>query len=155
MTETIQRAVRAVAVMEAAKGVLALLLASGLLMLMREDLHALALMLVKHAHLNPASSFSRTFVETASGLRGQKLLWIAAAVMAYATLRFVEAWGLFGNRAWAEVLGAVSAGVYIPFEVAELVHAPGWPGALLLLVNCIVVYVMVDALRQRRALAPG
>ena len=75
---------------------------------------------------------------------------LAAGAALYAVVRFVEAWGLYGEKAWAEVLATVSGGIYVPFEVVELLRRPSWHGALLLIVNLVIVALMVGALLQRR-----
>ncbi|MCZ7627423.1 MAG: DUF2127 domain-containing protein [Candidatus Methylomirabilis sp.] len=40
----------------------------------------------------------------------------------YASVRFVEAYGLWLERRWAEWFAAVSGGIYIPFEIYELLY---------------------------------
>lgn len=78
-------------------------------------------------------------------------LWqLAAGVTAYSVLWLFEAYGLFKQRAWAEVLAATSGSVYVPFELMELVNKPSILAALLLALNLAVVAVMVHALRTRR-----
>lgn len=146
-------AVRAVAWLEAAKGVLALLVASGFLSLIHRDVYALGLKLVEHAHLNPASEYPHIFLEFAAHTSDGRLLLLAAGALAYAAVRFVEAYGLFFERAWAEVLAAVSGAIYVPFEVMNLLEEPSWRVVALLSLNLLIVVLMVRALLQRRARA--
>lgn len=143
-------AVRAIALVEAVKGLVVLLAASGLLALVHHDLNALAARLVAHAHLNPASRYPHIFLDAVSHLQQPRLLWLAAGAAGYSALRLLEAWGLYRGRAWAEWLAALSGAIYLPFEVAELLRRPGWLGAGLLLLNLAVVAVMVAALVARR-----
>jgi len=143
-------AIRAVAVFEAFKGVVVLLAASGLLSLIHKDVHAVATTLIEHLHLNPASHYPRIFLDAASNLHDTKLVWLAVGAGVYAVVRLAEAYGLYGEKAWAEVLAAVSGAIYVPFEIAELFHRPTWHGALLLAINLLVVGLMVWALLQRR-----
>jgi uncharacterized membrane protein (DUF2068 family) len=42
----------------------------------------------------------------------------------YIVVRMLEAYGLWNERAWGEWLGALSGGLYIPFEIGHLVHRP-------------------------------
>lgn len=142
--------VRAIAVFEGFKGFLAICAASGLLLLVHEDLHALAVSLVEHTHLNPAAKYPRIFVEAATHLQDSRLVLLALGAGAYSLLRFVEAYGLYREKTWAEALAAVSGAIYVPFEMAELVHRPGWLSVVLLAVNIAIVAIMVRALRQRR-----
>jgi uncharacterized membrane protein (DUF2068 family) len=148
-----RRAIRAVALLEAAKGVLVLLAASGLLALLHEDLHALAARLIEHLHLNPASRVPKIFVDAAAQLDDRHLVLLAVGAAAYAGCRLAEGWGLYHERAWAEWLSAVSGAIYVPFEVANLWRGGGWIDAAALAVNLAVVALMVMALRRRHAAA--
>jgi uncharacterized membrane protein (DUF2068 family) len=145
-----RKAVRAVAAFEAFKGFLALAAASGLLLLVHKDLHDLAVRLVEHAHLNPAAHYPSIFVVAAEHLQNTRFTLIALGAAAYSTLRFIEAYGLHLEAAWAEVLAAASGAIYVPFELAELIHRISWLSAGALVINVIVVVIMVVALLQRR-----
>lgn len=147
------RAIRFVALFEASKGLLVLLAATGLLSLVHSDLHAIAAKLIEHTHLNPASKFPRIFLDAASDLQNSRLLLLALGAAAYSAVRFVEAYGLFYQRAWAEVLAAGSGAVYVPIEVVELLRSATVHGFILLLLNLAVVGVMLQALCSRRRLA--
>ncbi|MCB1956006.1 MAG: DUF2127 domain-containing protein [Rhodocyclaceae bacterium] len=149
------RTVRTIALVEAAKGLVVVLAASGLLSLVHADLHALAARLVAHTHLNPASRYPRIFLDAASQLQNSNLMLLALGAAAYAALRFIEAYGLYRERAWAELLAAVSGAIYVPFEVLRLMREPDALGVALLAINLAVVAVMVHALRQRRRTARG
>jgi len=143
-------AIRIVALFEAAKGALVLMAASGLLLLIHRDVHAVAATIIEHLHLNPASRYPRIFLDAVGDPHNSRLVLLAIGAAAYALVRFVEAYGLYGEKPWAEVLAAVSGSIYVPFELAELVRRPTWPGAVLLALNLIVVGLMVAALLARR-----
>jgi uncharacterized membrane protein (DUF2068 family) len=140
-----------IALFEALKGAVVLLAASGLLTLIHRDVHAVAARIVEHLHLNPASRYPRIFLDAAANLHDGRLLLLAGGAAVYALVRFAEAYGLYRSRAWAEVLAAVSGGIYVPFELGELLRRPTWHGGALLAINVLVVGVMVHALWQRRA----
>ncbi|TCJ12817.1 DUF2127 domain-containing protein [Parasulfuritortus cantonensis] len=144
------RAVEFVALVEGVKGAVVLLAATGLLSLIHRNVFALASALIEHLHLNPAAKYPRIFLDAASHLHETRLLLLAAGAAAYATVRFIEAYGLFRDRKWAEVLAASSGAIYVPFELIELLRRPSWHGMIILLVNLVVVGIMVRALRQRR-----
>lgn len=148
-----RRAIRTVALFEAAKGAVVLLAATGLLALVHHDLAALVVALVQHTHLNPASKYPHILMDAAAHLQHLRLWWLALGACAYSALRFVEAWGLYRERPWAEWLAAVSGGVYIPFEIANVVHERSALSVLLLAANAAVLAVMVRALAGRRARA--
>lgn len=152
---TARRAIRTIAAFEAAKGLVVLLAATGLLSLVHADLGALAARLVRYSHLNPASHYPQILIDAASHLQTPRLLWLAAGAIAYSLLRLVEAWGLYRERAWAEWLAAGGGAIYVPIELAEVLHKPSVLGVVVMAANVAVVAVMVMALRARRAARLG
>ena len=144
---------RTVALFEAAKGALALAAGLGLLSLLHRDVAQLAHALVHHLHLNPDWRLIQDFLRQSDELSRSRELMLAAGAALYASVRFVEAWGLWFQRRWAEWFAAVSGAVYVPFELRELLVRPGWLSVLLLLANLAVVGVMVRALWLRRRTA--
>lgn len=154
-TSAQHRAIRVIAAVEAAKGLVVLLAASGLLGLVHKDLHALAVRLVEHSHLNPASKYPQIFLDAVAHLEQSNLAWLALGAAAYSALRFTEAYGLFRERAWAEWLAALSGAVYLPLELANMARHFSGLGLALMLVNVGVVAVMVWALLQRRRARAG
>lgn len=144
------RAIRWVAALETFKGIVVLLAAFGVLSLIHQDVHQWAATLIEHAHLNPASRYPRIVLDAAQQMNDPRLWQLAAGALAYSLIRLVEAFGLYHERAWAEVLGAVSGAVYVPFEFVTLVQRPSFHSAALLALNVAVVGIMVYALRERR-----
>jgi uncharacterized membrane protein (DUF2068 family) len=144
------KAIRAVAYFEALKGAVVLVAATGLLSLAHRDLYAAAAALIEHAHLNPASKYPQIFLDAVSRWQDSRLLLLAAGASLYSLVRFIEAYGLFFEKAWAEILAALSGAIYVPFEVIELVRRPTWHGGALLALNVAVVAIMVHALLERR-----
>lgn len=140
------RAIRTVALFEAAKGLLVLLAGFGLLSLVHHDAQGFAERLLAHAHLNPASRYPGIFVELTKQLTDSRLVLMAAGAAAYAVVRFIEAYGLWHSRRWAEWFAALSGGIYIPFEVFELYERANWVSAGVLVLNAAVVVVMLGCL---------
>jgi uncharacterized membrane protein (DUF2068 family) len=131
--------VRAVAVFEALKGTLVLLAGFGLLALVHRDLEDLAERLVRHSHLNPASHYPRVFVEAAANTSDSRLRTLAALAFAYSVVRFVEAYGLWHMRAWAEWFAILSGCLYLPVELYELIERPTHLRGLVLFFNAVIV----------------
>lgn len=148
---TNRAALRGVALYEACKGGLVLLLGAGWLTATGQEVQAAAQWLVAQTHLNPASRLPHIFIEAASRPHETHLMWLAAGAGLYALVRLAEAWGLWFDRSWAEVLAAGSGAIYVPFEVGSLLRHPGWGHLLLLLANLGVVALMLWALWQRRS----
>ncbi|MDE2600040.1 MAG: DUF2127 domain-containing protein [Rhodocyclaceae bacterium] len=149
-----REAVRAVALLEAAKGVLAIAAASGLLLLLHKDVAEFALRLVHHTHLNPAAHYPSIFIKAAANLHDSRLLLLAFGAFAYSLLRLIEAYGLFYERTWAEALAAASGAFYVPFEALGLLRHPNVLHFVLLVLNLGIVAFMLYLLWQRRRAGP-
>ncbi|MBT0652408.1 DUF2127 domain-containing protein [Geomobilimonas luticola] len=144
------RGLRAIALLEGAKGALVLLVGFGLLALIHHDLHAAAEQLVRHFHINPASHYPRVFLDLSGRLTDMKLWSMALGAMFYAAIRFAEAYGLWKQRPWAEWFGLLSGGMYIPIELYEVVQGITWPRMTVLAVNGVVVaYLLVVVVRSK------
>ena len=144
---------RAVAVFEALKGAVVLAAGFGLLALVHRDAQHVAEQLVSHLHLNPASRYPRIFLDAAAALTEPQARLLVVGATAYALVRFVEAYGLWRGRRWAEWFAAVSGAIYIPFELYELHQRGGWIAPAALALNILVVALMCRALLRscRRA----
>ena len=138
--------VRAVALFEAAKGTLVLLTGFGALSLIHHDAQRIAEQLVGHLHLNPAKHYPRIFIDTAANLTDVRLWRLATLAAMYGLIRFVEAYGLWLGRRWAEWFAAVSGGIYIPFEIYELLQRATWLAVGALVVNVLIVGLMIHTL---------
>lgn len=142
--------VRAVALLEAAKGALVILAGFGALSLIHRDVQRFAERLVAHLHLNPAKHYPQIFMDAAAHLTDARLWMLAAFAATYGLVRFVEAYGLWLGRRWAEWFAAVSGAIYVPFELYELIHRLTWLSLGALVVNLLVVGLMIHALFRRR-----
>src|SRR5919112_1691773 len=131
--------VRAIAFFEALKGTRVVVAGFGLLALVHRDLEDLAERLVRHSHLNPASHYPRVFVEAAAHTSDSRLRTLAALAFAYSVVRFVEAYGLWHMRAWAEWFAILSGCLYLPVELYELVERPTHLRGLVLFFNAVIV----------------
>ena len=137
-------ALRGVAVFEATKGILVLLLGLGLLRLVHKNLDEFAEQLIRFLHASPGGRLSNLFV-TAAGRTTDKGLWaVAAAAMIYSLVRFAEAYGLSHAREWAEWFALLSGAMYLPWEAYSLLRHPHPIKWVVLLANvAIVVYMLV------------
>ena len=137
---------RAIATVEALKGVIVLVAAAGLVSLVHQNAQAIAEEIVRHFHLNPASRYPRIFIDALTSLNSTRLWALAAGASLYSALRFIEAYGLWQERAWAEWLGVISGGLYVPLEIYELVVGVTPVKVALLLTNLVVVAYLGRAL---------
>lgn len=141
---------RAIAGFEALKGAIALLAGAGLLSVLHRDLHQLAAALIGHIGLNPGGRYPALLLSQVDVLAHENLRVLVLAVAAYAALRFAEAYGLWRSRAWGEWLGALSGGLYIPFELWHWAHRPTWLTSAVVLFNAGVVAYLGWRLWVRR-----
>ena len=131
--------VRALAPFRAVKGAVAVGAGFRLLALVPRDLEDRAERLVRPPHLTPASHYPRVFIDAAAHTSDSRLRTLAALAFVYSTVRFVEAYGLWKMRAWAEWFAIISGCVYLPVEVYELVEKPTLVRAGILVLNALVV----------------
>jgi uncharacterized membrane protein (DUF2068 family) len=131
--------VRAIAFFEAVKGALVLVAGFGLLALVHRDLEDIAERLVRHSHLNPASHYPRVFIEAAANTSDSRLRTLAGLAFVYSAVRFVEAYGLWKMRAWAEWFAIISGFIYLPVEAYELIEKPTLIRAGVLVGNSLIV----------------
>ncbi len=141
---------RVVSIFEATKGLLVLLTGFGLLAYIHQDLHFAAERLVRHFHLNPASRYPRIFLDLAGHVTDAQLWALALFALLYAVVRFVEAYGLWYERHWAEWFAVLTGGIYVPLELFEITRGVTWPKVTLLIVNAGIVAYLSLILYQSR-----
>lgn len=140
-----------VALFEGAKGALVLLAGFGLLTLINKNLNLVAEKLVRRFHLNPASHYPQIFIDAAKHTTNMRLWILAASALLYTMVRFVEAFGLWKQRAWAEWFAILTGGMYIPVEIYELMRRVTWPKIVVLVINvAIVIYLAYELDRRSR-----
>ena len=146
--------IRTVALFEAAKGLLVLLVGFGLLALVHRDVDAVAAAIVRQLHLNPARHYPQIFLKAAERLNDTRLPFLAAGAFAYAMLRFVEAYGLWYERHWAEWLAIGSGALYLPVELYGFFRHRTLLHAAVFVVNAAIVlgvlYVRLSEGRRAR-----
>jgi len=139
---------RGIATLELAKGMIVLLAACGVLLLMqREDPWDIADGLLRLLHISPDHHFAQVFLDWADSLTSAKIWTVAAAALSYSILRFLEAYGLWYARAWAEWIALISGSLYLPFEIYKLIHKQNLFHISVFLVNVAIVLYMVYALK--------
>jgi len=136
-------ALRAVAVMEAVKGLIVFGAGFGLLALLHHDARHVAESLVTRLHVDPTRHYAGVFLDLASHLNDARLWGLAGLALVYSTVRGLEAYGLWMNRRWAAWLGAASGAIYVPVECYELWTKPGAIKAATLAFNVLVVAYLV------------
>jgi uncharacterized membrane protein (DUF2068 family) len=134
--------VHLIAVFEAVKGTLGLVAGFGILSLIHRNIAAFADDLIETMHLNSESHLAHRIVETVTKLNPSNIKIFFLISLLYAAIRFIEAYGLWRLRAWAEWFAIISGSLYVPIEVYEIFQKPTIFRVAVLLVNIsIVVYL--------------
>ncbi|WP_449446280.1 DUF2127 domain-containing protein [Thermomonas brevis] len=136
-----------IAVVEAVKGALALLAASGLELLGPAPLQRWIHELIVRFQLDPNHG-AIAWLVGAINPGGVHLAALVAAL--YGAMHLLEGWGLWRAKAWASWLGCITVALYLPFDVYALAKHPGWLSLVVVAVNLAVLWVLARDLVIRR-----
>ena len=139
-----------VAGFEATKGFVVLAAGLGLFHLLHKDVGDAAERLVRHLHLDVDRKYPRIFIEAADRIDDAHLRMLAIVALLYSVVRFVEGYGLWRDRRWAEWFAVISGAIYLPLEIYKLWEAFTWLHVSVLLVNCIVVVYLMQVLVRKQ-----
>ena len=135
--------IRAVASLELTKGLVVLLLGFGAVSLVHKDAWDVAEAVLRFLHVNPERHYAQVFLNLADNVTDARLWALAAGAASYSIIRFVEAYGLWNERIWAEWFALISGALYVPFESYELVRRPTMVHLTVLLINLGIVFFML------------
>lgn len=143
---------QAVAGYEFVKGVFVALMGICALLLVHKDAWLIAESLLALLHISTDRHSAQLFLDFADNITDARL-WAAARIsFAYSVLRFIEAYGLWRCRTWAEWVAFGSGTLLIPLEIRELFRGVTLVRCAVLLGNlAIVAYVLYVILANRRA----
>lgn len=136
-----------IAILEAVKGALALLAASGLELIGPVPLHRWVEALITHFQLDPSNG-AMAWLAQAINPGSVHLAALVAAL--YGIVHLIEGWGLWRAKAWASWLGCIAASLYLPFDIYALALHRHWLEAVVVAVNLLVVWVLARDLLVRR-----
>jgi uncharacterized membrane protein (DUF2068 family) len=122
----------------------------GLLHLLHKDVHRIVYEFISKVHLNPAQKYPKIFIDLADNITDSKLWFIAGLALIYSAFRFVEGYGLWRQRVWAEWLAVVSGAIYLPIEIYEVFTKASFVRIFALVANIVVVVVVAYVLIQKR-----
>jgi hypothetical protein len=115
-----------VATLEAAKGLLVLLLGLGLLDLLHRDVEEAAENLLSYLRIGVDRRVARVSLDAASKLTDARLWALTGTAVAYAGVRFTEAWGLWNRRQRdIEYVSALALGWPVKSDKAEATYEHG------------------------------
>jgi uncharacterized membrane protein (DUF2068 family) len=135
---------RTIAMFEVTKGAIVLLLGCGLFHLMHKNLDDVVERLVQVLHLNPEGKLSNLFFELASHASDRNLWALALGTLAYASVRSIEAYGLWREREWAQWFSLLSTALYLPPELYWMFRDPSWLKCAVLVTNIAIFLFMLS-----------
>jgi uncharacterized membrane protein (DUF2068 family) len=142
---------RTIAVFEAAKGVLAAAAGTGILSLRHTDLHAATDAFLLRHHIDPERHYTRLFIESVARATHTHVGQVVAICFAYALIRYVEAYGLWLGKHWAEWFAVISAAIYLPIELQHVFHRVTVLNTGVMSFNIVIILYLVRLLSQQRA----
>lgn len=130
---------RLIIIEKAFLGCLALALSAGLLSLVNKDMGAVAVQSAAVLNLDADNRFLMLAMDYLTNARVSILIGVSVVGFFYAGLNFVEAYGLAKRYRWAEYLTVIATGMFIPFEIYEVIDqlTPLRLGALV--INVLIV----------------
>lgn len=139
----------ALALIEGFKGVIALLLVTGVYLLSGQDLHAIMLEKMQSWSISEQSHYAQWLLMLADKVSQGRVPMFTSLALLYASFRFVMAYGLWLQLRWTEWFAFVSGCLYIPFELYAIyqdVHKlSSW---MILLFNLMVVSYLYWVLKR-------
>jgi uncharacterized membrane protein (DUF2068 family) len=155
-----KRGLRTIACVELIKGVVVLICAVAVIALLKRnfDLEEAAQNLLYMLQIDPEKRLSLFFVDAAGRVQDSNLMLIGAAASLYSVMRFIESYGLWMKRVWAEWFALLSGLIYLPLEIRELLHGATVFKWLVLITNIAIVgyiaYLRISAHYAHRAARP-
>ena len=129
---------RGVAIFEAGKGVLALLMGFLLLILRHRNMEGVARHILEFLHISPDRRLYHYLIQGAGRVTPHGIWIFAFGIVVYATIRFVEAGGLWLEREWAEWFALLSGSMYLPWEIYELERRQNWIKWVIFKINIVI-----------------
>jgi uncharacterized membrane protein (DUF2068 family) len=99
--------------------------------------------LLFHLHIDPDRRIAQALLTAAERLNDTRLITIAAAALSYTAVRFIEAWGLWNRRVWAEWFALLSGCLYLPWECLKLAERIDWQRLGVLIINVVIILYML------------
>lgn len=151
MKPAASRSIKAVAIYEIVKGIAALLAAMAL-WLWHKDLDSW----LSGAVALWRDHFGRLLITQVDSLVANAILasqnWrlFLLGILGYASLRFIEAYGLWTDRTWAYWFSVLGYGVFIPLELYYLIVSPiDWFKILIFILNIVIVIVVYRNMKRK------
>jgi uncharacterized membrane protein (DUF2068 family) len=148
-----RRLLRLVASFEFIKGVFVFLIGLTAILLVHKDAWVIAESLLARLHISTDRRSAQLFLDFAEDITDARLWAAVQLAFAYSALRFVEAYGLWRQRTWAEWVAFGSGTLLIPIEIRELIRGVTLLRSTVFVGNLVIVSYMLYLLRTGRLAA--
>jgi uncharacterized membrane protein (DUF2068 family) len=144
------RYLKLIALFKIAKGALLLLLGVSLLFLNARTrwMDALSNWIADEILLEHSKGVAFLLHKLQAVLAGGTLRAPGLLALFYSAVLFTEGIGVYMQQRWAELLMIFATAALIPLEIRHLWHRPGLAGAVILLVNCFIVWFLYRVLKR-------
>jgi uncharacterized membrane protein (DUF2068 family) len=141
---------RLVALYEFSKGAFVLLIGLCALLLVHKDAWVIAESLLALLHISTDRHSAQLFLDFADRLTDARLFAAARLAFTYSFLRFVEVYGLWKQRTWAEWVALLSGTLLLPLEIRGLMRGITVIRSVIFVGNLAIVFYMLLLLRSQR-----
>jgi uncharacterized membrane protein (DUF2068 family) len=147
------KGLRFIASLEILKGALVVLGALALMRFVHRDITELTAQLLDKLHVPPGASLATYLLQGSNSVTPERIKGLIGFAAIYSAIRFIEGYGLWLARIWAEWFAIISGMVYLPFEVYEVIRRVTWLHCAVLAINIgIVLYMASLRMRARQHL---
>jgi uncharacterized membrane protein (DUF2068 family) len=135
------KGLRSIAAVEITKGILVLVGAFALIILIRRDVdfQNIALSILNFLHIDPDRRIAERFLDAAGRASEVHARVVGLAAGFYSSIRFIEGYGLWCARIWAEWMALISGTIYLPFEIQAIIHKSTWLHWTFLITNLLIL----------------
>jgi uncharacterized membrane protein (DUF2068 family) len=144
------RYLKLIALFKVAKGLLLLLLGGSLLFVNARThwMDELLKWIANEILLQHSKAVGFVLHTLQSTLSGGMLRATVFLSLFYAAVFFTEGIGVYMQQRWAAWLIIIESAALIPIELRHLWHRPGIIGAMILVMNCLIVWFLYRVLRR-------
>ena len=140
---TASLSLRSVALFEAAKAILFVMLGCGMFDLIHKNVDAIAEQIAFMFRINPHGKLSNAFMKLASHATDHTLWILAIWALFDAAVRLIAAYGLWREQTWGQWFELLLTALYLPPEFYLLLRDPDWLKGCALMINIGIMLMML------------
>ncbi len=123
-------------------GAVQLVITVGIFNVLDHTVEATVTNLAASFYLDTENAVVVSIIKKAGSLGNPAFIGITSAVFVLSIINMAEAWGLHLRRRWAEWLTVFATGLFIPFEVYEVIMKVTPARVIILVLNSAIVYYL-------------